>query len=734
MGRENIMATIKDIAEYAGVSHGTVSNVLNKRGNVSVEKINLVEQAAYELGYSMNAQAKQLRQGHSRQICVVVPQGNIKRHMDLFSGINIEARKVEYEVNIYFTEDYNYEERRLLEHIITQKPSAVVLVSTFEKSTNIFNCDIPFIFVERELKNLPDNAVYVGFDYYAAGNALAQKCVDEGMKNVAVYSESERFSNGKRFLEGVRDVFESVNINHSCFQSLDILKLNSAFALQETEENYDAIITDCIERVELIKAVRKYSGSDSVPNMYTLDNKCVQLDDSINRYELNYKLCGKQIGKYILECEKSGKVDKEILRIKNDGFQIEGDLKYFEKKIKLNFLSLSSPTMRALKYLLPDFEKKTGIEVNLVEVTYDELNKTISMMNKKESSPYDLIRLDMVWLPLYADKLFKPLEFDKEPYLSIKNNFSKVFKDEYFKANNISYVFPFDPSVQILYYRRDLFENALIRRDYYEKNKRQLCIPRNYKEYDEVARFFTKKFNPDSPTKYGAVLVYGATAVAACDFLPRWREKGKKLLDEKEKINVNTLEMKEALEAYVDAVNYSDKTMLQWWNQSMELFAEGATAMNIVFSNHAPMMLLNNHSDIIRKVGFSAVPGKKPLLGGGVVGISKHTEKTEACEMFFRWLYSEKIASTITLLGGYVNHKNLIYNQDILQVYPWVAEMERAFAIGERKRLKKDNDTIDEALFEGVVGEGVRSAVLGVQSIDEILDKMQKECVELKNK
>ncbi|SUC30042.1 DNA-binding transcriptional repressor PurR [Providencia rettgeri] len=44
------MATIKDIAKLAGVSHGTVSNVLNKRGNVSVEKIEAVYKAAKQMG------------------------------------------------------------------------------------------------------------------------------------------------------------------------------------------------------------------------------------------------------------------------------------------------------------------------------------------------------------------------------------------------------------------------------------------------------------------------------------------------------------------------------------------------------------------------------------------------------------------------------------------------------------------------------------------------------------
>lgn len=60
------MPTIKDIAREAGVSHGTVSNVINGRGNVSVEKIRLVWQAAEKLGYKVNAKAQSLRLGKER--------------------------------------------------------------------------------------------------------------------------------------------------------------------------------------------------------------------------------------------------------------------------------------------------------------------------------------------------------------------------------------------------------------------------------------------------------------------------------------------------------------------------------------------------------------------------------------------------------------------------------------------------------------------------------------------
>ncbi|WP_445498191.1 LacI family DNA-binding transcriptional regulator, partial [Pseudomonas aeruginosa] len=68
------MATIKNIAKLAGVTHGTGSNVLNKRGNVSIEKSEAVYQAAKQMGYQLNTQAQLLRTNRSHKIAILLPQ------------------------------------------------------------------------------------------------------------------------------------------------------------------------------------------------------------------------------------------------------------------------------------------------------------------------------------------------------------------------------------------------------------------------------------------------------------------------------------------------------------------------------------------------------------------------------------------------------------------------------------------------------------------------------------
>lgn len=85
------MPTIKDIARIAGVSHGTVSNVLNGRGNVSVEKIEAVQRAAREVGYQLNAQAQSLRASKSQGVALILPDINAERYYQLYRGLHQPA-------------------------------------------------------------------------------------------------------------------------------------------------------------------------------------------------------------------------------------------------------------------------------------------------------------------------------------------------------------------------------------------------------------------------------------------------------------------------------------------------------------------------------------------------------------------------------------------------------------------------------------------------------------------
>ena len=109
------MVTIKDIAKEAGVSQGTVSNVLNGRGNVSSEKIRLVEEACSHLGYVPNQRAKVLRRGSGHLLGVIVPALEEKRHTDFFAGFRACAESHGYDARLYIlrSDDREAEESAL---------------------------------------------------------------------------------------------------------------------------------------------------------------------------------------------------------------------------------------------------------------------------------------------------------------------------------------------------------------------------------------------------------------------------------------------------------------------------------------------------------------------------------------------------------------------------------------------------------------------------------------------
>jgi LacI family transcriptional regulator len=83
--------SIRDVAQHAGVSVGTVSNVLNRPGEVSAESVRRVQEAIDALGYVRNDAARKLRNGVSTTVGFVVLDGQNPFFNDVVRGAEDEA-------------------------------------------------------------------------------------------------------------------------------------------------------------------------------------------------------------------------------------------------------------------------------------------------------------------------------------------------------------------------------------------------------------------------------------------------------------------------------------------------------------------------------------------------------------------------------------------------------------------------------------------------------------------
>ncbi|HIT75940.1 MAG TPA: LacI family DNA-binding transcriptional regulator [Candidatus Avipropionibacterium avicola] len=85
-------ASVKDVARRAGVSLGTVSNVLNHPDRVRDETRERVQQAIADLGFVRNESARQLRAGQSRVLSYLVPSTDNPFFTDVARGAREAAR------------------------------------------------------------------------------------------------------------------------------------------------------------------------------------------------------------------------------------------------------------------------------------------------------------------------------------------------------------------------------------------------------------------------------------------------------------------------------------------------------------------------------------------------------------------------------------------------------------------------------------------------------------------
>ncbi len=157
--------------------------------------------------------------------------------------------------------------------------------------------------------------------------------------------------------------------------------------------------------------------------------------------------------------------------------------------VALNVALVAGPMYDPLYGLLPEFEKKSGLRVHVAaRLVHPELNAHLEEAYRAGTAAYDLISTHNKYAPSQKHFL-RPLDdWLREAEL---NEFVPSLL-EMSRVDGWLLSLPRNIDVRLLYYRRDLFEDAAERAKFQEAAGRELRVPETWEELAQIAKFFAR--------------------------------------------------------------------------------------------------------------------------------------------------------------------------------------------------------------------------------------------------
>lgn len=175
--------TIKEIAQLAGVSIGTVDRALHNRGRVDPEVAQRIRKIAKELDYKPNSIAQGLS-ARSRRFRIAAVFH--RKHLDFFfhdvlQGIELcraEASEASVEVDLFYSEDFSPESQlELLEKVEQEQYNALIVVpinhdAVKNRINHLSQAGIPVILLTNIIDGC-DFLSFIGCNYTQSGQIAA---------------------------------------------------------------------------------------------------------------------------------------------------------------------------------------------------------------------------------------------------------------------------------------------------------------------------------------------------------------------------------------------------------------------------------------------------------------------------------------------------------------------------------------------------------------------------------
>lgn len=177
---------VKEVAARAGVSLGTVSNVLNRPHLVAEATRQRVLDAIEELGFVRNDHARQLRAGSSRSLGYVVLDASNPFFTDVARGVEEAAQEAGLSVYLCNSNDDPQREAGYLELLLEQRVQGVLITPVEaggERLAALTARGIPVILVDRRAQGA--DLCSVAVDDVLGGELAGTHLVEAGHRRIA---------------------------------------------------------------------------------------------------------------------------------------------------------------------------------------------------------------------------------------------------------------------------------------------------------------------------------------------------------------------------------------------------------------------------------------------------------------------------------------------------------------------------------------------------------------------
>lgn len=741
------MATLKDVAKLSNVSIATVSNYLNNTKQVSVKTQMTIEDAIRELEYSTDYTARSLKTKLNTDIFFICPDLANPFYEKILLGLERMLSQLGYNIIISLTNETPIIENKYISRAIKKHVAGIILITCQPENVDVFNkithSKIPLVFIDR----IPDKGFYntICIDNESVIYNLTSTLLRRGIENIGLFTGPKLYSSEKKCCEGFFKSYEKYKIKpreifNGHFNREDAFKtVMSLFLSNHIPEVYIATSIPISEGIMEAVSIYKMNNDDYNPIIISLseDEWIKYTYSNIIKTMRPAEYIGEKAANIIIKNIKSPNYfENENITIQ-DMFRFDENLinfKNFSKnknvKVKdvdiINVLMVDTPaSYNAITALLPLFYSKENIRINMITMSQVDIYKEIISESEKHSSKYDIYAVDVPWIKFLSSRgyLYNISDFLANDS-KLMESFIPGVPESFCQYNNEYYALPFTYATQLLFYRSDIFSDKIIQKEFERRFNVPLVPPKNWIEFNNIAEFFTKTFNENSPTLYGTSHAASFSDSMVAEFSPRQWSYGGKFFTKDGKAAFNSMENAKALTNYIESFSYASPNSLSnsILNQ-VEDFYNGDTAMIMTYLNYGAEIVDRFKSKVIGKVGYNIIPGHQPILGGWNLAINNYSSKVNNSYKFIKWVCGSEISLPYTIIGGNSTHVEPYKNRYLRSIYPWLRVSLESFKYCKKREnpYAFGKDVIPAKEWEESIYKIIRSAINKEITVEEAL-------------